>query len=93
MDRLNDMITRYGEVCTQKTASKILNLHPRTIGRMIEDGRLHGVEHRVDVRSICEYIENPRKANFVAKAMRNKPRTELSSADFMAAARKGRRSR
>ena len=57
---------------------------------MVRDGRLHGVEHRVDVRSICEYIENPRKANFVAKARRNRPRTELSSADFMAAARKGR---
>ena len=86
MERLNNLIERYGEVCNQQKAGKILNPEPSTIGRMMKDGRLHGVEHRVDVRSICD----PRKANFAAKARRNRPRTELSSADFMAAARKGR---
>ena len=90
MDRLTDMLERYGEVCTQTVAAKILSLHPRTVSRMIDEGRLRGVEHRVDVRSICEYIENPRRANFEAKAEKNKPRTVLSNVDFMAAARSGR---
>ena len=39
MNRLNDMLERYGEVCTQKTAAKILNVVPRTISRMMEEGR------------------------------------------------------
>ena len=62
--RLNDMLARYGEVCTQKTAAQILNIVPRTVSRMCDEGRLRRVEHRVDVRSIYEYIVNPRKANF-----------------------------
>ena len=90
MDRLGDMIERYGEVCSQQEAGKILNVDPRTIYRMMNDGRLRRVEHRVDVRSICEYIENPRRANFEARAERNRPRTQMASADFMAAARSGR---
>ena len=68
MNRLNDMLERYGEVCTQKTAGKILNVVPRTISRMMEEGRLRRVGRGVDVRSICEYIENPRRANFSARA-------------------------
>ena len=61
MNRLNDMLERYGEVCTQKTAGKILNVVPRTISRMMEEGRLRRVGRGVDVRSICEYIENPQE--------------------------------
>jgi len=87
MDRLGDMLERYGEVCSQQVAGKILNVDPRTIYRMMEDGRLRRVEHRVDVRSICEYIENPRRANF---ATRTQPRKQMSSVDFMTAARNGR---
>ena len=51
MNRLNDMLERYGEVCTQKTAGKILNVVPRTISRMMEEGRLRRVGRGVDVRS------------------------------------------
>ena len=40
MNRLNDMLERYGEVCIQKTAGKILNVVPRTISRMMDEGRL-----------------------------------------------------
>ena len=84
--RLDDMLERYGEVCTQKVAAQLLNVVPRTIHRMLEEGRLR----RVDVRSICEYIENPKQANFVAKAKNTRPRNTMSESDFFAAARQGR---
>ena len=58
MDRLNDMLNRYGEICTQKEAARILNVQPRSIQRMMEQGRLRRVGHRVDVRSIVEFINN-----------------------------------
>ena len=58
IDRLSDMLERYGEVCTQKEAARILSIHPRSVHRMMEQGRLRRVGHRVDVRSIAEYIEN-----------------------------------
>ena len=92
-NRLDDMLERYGEVCSQKLASKILSVDPRTISRMMNDGRLRRVEHRVDVRSICDYIENPHRADFAARAERNRPRTQMCPEDFMAAARRGRWSR
>ena len=88
--RMDDMVERYGEVCTQKVAGQILNVVPRTIHRMMEEGRLRRVGQRVDVRSICEYIENPKQADFVAKVKKNRPRAELSQSDFLAAARQGR---
>ena len=75
MDRLGDMIERYGEVCSQQVAGKILNVDPRTIYRMMNDGRLRRVEHRVDVRSICEYIENPRRARRTSVPRRRTGRT------------------
>ena len=36
--RMDDMVERYGEVCTQKVAGQILNVVPRTIHRMMEEG-------------------------------------------------------
>ena len=77
--RLDDMLERYGEVCTQKVAAQLLNVVPRTIHRMLEEGRLRRVDRRVDVRSICEYIENPKQANFVAKAKNTRPRNTVGS--------------
>ena len=47
------------------------------------------VDRRVDVRSICEYIENPKQANFVAKAKNTRPRNTMSESDFFAAAQQG----
>lgn len=88
MDRLTDMLERYGEVCTQKTAAQILNLGQRTIYRMMEEGRLRRVERRVDVRSICEYIENPKKAE--RSSEQSRPRTTLSQGEFLAIARRGK---
>ena len=90
MNRLNDMLERYGEVCTQKTAAKILNVVPRTISRMMEEGRLRRVDRRVDVRSICEYLENPKKANFAARAKNTGVRLTLAEGAFLAAARSGK---
>ena len=89
-NRLDDMLERYGEVCTQKVAAQVLSVVPRTIHRMLEEGRLRRVDRRVDVRSICEYIENPKQANFVAKAKNTRPRNTMSESDFFAAARQGR---
>lgn len=89
-NRLDDMLERYGEVCTQKVAAQLLNVVPRTIRRMLEEGRLRRVDRRVDVSSICEYIENPKQANFVAKARNTCPRNTMSQSDFFAAAQQGR---
>lgn len=74
----------------QKVAAQVLSVVPRTIHRMLEEGRLRRVDRRVDVRSICEYIENPKQANFVAKAKNARPRNMMSESDFFAAARQGR---
>ena len=88
--RLNDILERYGEVCLQKVAAKILNVVPRTISRMMDEGRLRRVGQRVDVRSICEYIENPKKANFTTRVKNARPKSDISQGDFLAAARIGR---
>lgn len=72
-DRLDDMLFRYGEVCSQKTAARILSVTPRTISRMMDDGRLRRVGMRVDVRSICRYIENPAKLDFDARIHKKHP--------------------
>ena len=90
MNRLNDMLERYGEVCTQKTAGKILNVVPRTISRMMDEGRLRRVGRSADVRSIYEYIENPRRANFSARAKNTGVRSTLAEGAFLAAARSGK---
>lgn len=60
-ERLNDMLERYGECCTQIKAAKILGRHENTIADMLKDGRLKRAcaGSMVDVRSICEYIETP----------------------------------
>lgn len=67
LNRLDDMLERYGECCTQARAAQILSKSPRTIYRMLEDGRLRRIGTDVDVRSIAEYLENPKGANSVAR--------------------------
>lgn len=59
--RLDDMLRRYGEVCSQAEAARILSRHQNTILTMLADGRLRRAcgGTQVDVRSICEYIERP----------------------------------
>lgn len=60
-ERLNDMLERYGECCTQVKAAQILGRHENTVADMLKDGRLKRAcaGTMVDVRSICEYIETP----------------------------------
>ena len=91
-ERMNDMLERYGEVCTQKEAARLLSVQPRSIHRMMEQGRLRRVGHRVDVRSIAEYIENcgrvlhaPRRRNSGSNQ-----RGEIREGSFFAAARANR---
>ena len=36
--RLDDMLERYGELCTQQVAAKILSVVPRTVARMLQEG-------------------------------------------------------
>ena len=91
MNRLDDMLMRYGEVCTQKQAGMILNVVPRTIARMMKEGRLRRVATGVDVRSIYEYIESG--GRYGERMRRTTERTRenrLSEGAFFAAARSGR---
>ena len=70
-DRLSDMLERYGECCSQEKAARILGKCSRTIRRMLNDGRLSIVGAGVDVRSIVDYLINPRQADFNVK-MKNR---------------------
>ena len=88
--RLDDMLERYGELCTQQMAAKILSVVPRTVARMLQEGRLRRVDKKVDVRSIAAYIENPEQMNFEAKVRKGAPTSRLSEGAFLAAAKTGR---
>ncbi len=79
--RMNDMVNRYGELCTHERAALILGVAPRTVRAMVLDGRLRRVGKRIDVRSICEYIENPISAP---------PASIGSRAEFFRAAMSGK---
>ena len=84
-ERLNDMLDRYGEVCPQKKAAQILSVTPRTIARMMDDGRLQRVGMHVDVRSICEYIENPRQMDFSVRMRAQRGSSQIQPGEFYAA--------
>ena len=72
-DRMNDMLSRYGEVCTRAQAARILGRSPKTVRAMLADGRLAEAcaGDMVDVRSIAAYITAPRQADFEAKVRRS----------------------
>ena len=89
-EAMNDMLERYGEVCDQKLAGRILNVVPRTIAQMMKDGRLRRIGHCIDVRSICDYIENAADMNYAARARKSHPKGEISRGEFLAAARTGK---
>lgn len=71
-DRMNDMLSRYGEVCTKTQAARILGRSPKTVRAMLADGRLETAcaGEMVDVRSIAAYICQPKQADFEARARR-----------------------
>ena len=91
-ERMNDMLERYGEVCTQKEAARLLSVQPRSIHRMMEQGRLRRVGHRVDVRSIAQYIENCGRGLPAPRRRSNtsSQRGEIQEGSFFAAARANR---
>ena len=90
-NRLDDMLARYGEVCQQKTAARILSVTPRTISRMMDDGRLRRVGMHVEVRSICNYIEHPVQMDFDARVKKKYPKNLMEHGEFYAASRSGKR--
>lgn len=61
MNRLDDMLTRYGECVTVAAATRIMGRSRGTVRRMLDDGRIRWAcaGTMVDVRSIAEYIEAP----------------------------------
>ena len=86
-ERLNDMLARYGELCPQKKTAQILSVSPRTIARMMDDGRLRRVGMHVDVRSICDYIENPKQMDFSAHIRKKRQTAMICPGDFYFASR------
>lgn len=69
MNRLNDMLDRYGECVSKAEASRILHRTQVTITNMLKDGRLRHacMGTMVDVRSIAEYIDAPRGEDMTAR--------------------------
>ena len=60
-ERTDLWVDRYGEVCTKTKAGHILSRDPRSISRMIKDGRLEGAcgGTMVDVRSMAAFAHQP----------------------------------
>ena len=73
--RVESMVRMYGEVCSKAQASRILNCSFQTVNNMLRDGRLETAcgGEKVDVRSIAEYILNPRQADFDARCRKKYP--------------------
>ena len=71
-ERTNDMLNRYGEVCTRAKAAHILGRSYQTIVNMLDDGRLQWAcaGTMVDVRSIARYINQPRQVESERRARR-----------------------
>lgn len=72
IDRLTDMLERYGEVCTRVAAARILGCSTGKIKNMLKDGRLETAcgGTMVDVRGIARYITQPRQIDELARQRR-----------------------
>jgi hypothetical protein len=68
-ERLDDMLDRYGEVCSRKVAAKALGCSTGKIRSMLLDGRLSAAcaGTMVDVRSMAAYIAQPAQADEQAR--------------------------
>lgn len=73
-ERTQMMVQMYGEVCTRAAAARILGRNVKTLGNMIDDGRIDEAcgGTMVDVRSIARYITQPKQADFEARQRRVK---------------------
>ena len=71
-NRMDDMLDRYGEVCTRTVAARILGCSVGKIANMLKDGRLTLAcgGQMVDVRSIAAYIEKPIEEDELARQRR-----------------------
>lgn len=71
-DLAESLVTRYGEAITKSKAAALLDRHPNTIRKMLDDGRLTPCcgGSRVYVRSIAEYIKAPKLAEHNARVRR-----------------------
>ena len=69
---MDDMLERYGEVCTRTAAARILGCSVGKIAAMIKDGRLALAcgGQMVDVRSIAAYIVMPEREDELARQRR-----------------------
>lgn len=78
-ERTEMMVQLYGEVCTKAAAARILGRNVKTLGTMIEDGRIDDAcaGTMVDVRSVARYIAQPRQAD--SEARRNKIKLKYNS--------------
>ena len=70
--RMNDMLSRYGEVCKRADAARILHVNPQTVNKMLADGRLEWAcgGRMVDMRSIALYICKPAQMDSEARKRR-----------------------
>lgn len=73
-ERTEMMVRMYGEVCTKAAAARILGRNIKTLGNMIDDGRIDEAcaGTMVDVRSIARYISAPKQEDFEARKRRVK---------------------
>ena len=78
-ERIDDMLGRYGEVCTTAQASKIMGCSYYQIRAMLEDGRLKNAcaGSMVYVRSMVEYICAP--STIEEKARKERLRKKLNT--------------
>ena len=79
MNRLDDMLDRYGEAATYTKAAHIIGRSTQTVKHMLEDGRLrHACEGTmVDVRSIAEYIERPKQIDFEVRLAKRREKAGI----------------
>lgn len=75
MTRTDDMLSRYGEAVKRVQAARILDCSAGKISAMVKDGRLRAACEgtRIDVRSIAEYIERPKQADFEVRFRKRNP--------------------
>ena len=73
-ERTDMRVERYGEVCSRAQAARILGRDPKTVGKMIADGRIDDAcaGSMVDVRSIARYIAEPKQVDNDARITRIK---------------------
>lgn len=75
--RVDEMLSRYGEVVPKTVAGRILHRSASTIRVMLADGRLQSAcaGEMVDVRSIADYICTPKQADYDARCRKRFEKT------------------